>query len=202
VAKEEGWMSVQKFIFPGLIVGIICVIGLTSLLAATPEKARKKQTSSSPVQQVKKNNSDRAAHGSDCAISSLYPDSIQRWCSFIEQYARENSLDPNLVSAVMLQESSGQADAYSKSGAVGLLQVMPRDGKASGFMCKNGPCFEDRPSMHELYDPEFNIAYGTKMLSDLISQYGDLREALKAYGPKDVGYYYADIILNILNSRQ
>lgn len=56
--------------------------------------------------------------------------------------------------------------------------------------------------MQELYDPEFNIAYGTKMLSGLISYYGDLREALKAYGPKDVGYYYADIILNILNSRQ
>jgi hypothetical protein len=54
--------------------------------------------------------------------------------------------------------------------------------------------------MEELFNPEFNISYGTKMLSQLIDKYGDLRTALKAYGPKDVGYYYADIVLNIMNS--
>lgn len=132
-----------------------------------------------------------------CAISSAYPQSVQQWCELITHYAVQNGLDPNLIAAVMLQESGGNPDAYSKSGAVGLMQVMPRDGLAAGFMCKNGPCFSSRPSMSDLYDPEFNISYGTRMLSGLIQQKGDVREALKAYGPMDMGYRYADIVLSI-----
>lgn len=132
-----------------------------------------------------------------CAISSTYPQSVQQWCELVTQYAVQNGLDPNLIAAVMLQESGGNSDAYSKSGAVGLMQVMPRDGLAASFMCKNGPCFSSRPSMSELYNPEFNIAYGTHMLSGLIQQKGDVREALKSYGPMDMGYRYADIVLSI-----
>ncbi len=33
------------------------------------------------------------------------------------------------------------------------------------------------------------------MLAGLLNRHGSLREALKAYGPKDVGYYYADKVL-------
>jgi len=138
----------------------------------------------------------------NCSISSSYPDSIQQWCRLIVRYARENNVDPNLISAVMLQESAGRPDAYSKSGAVGLMQVMPRDGKAAHFVCKNGPCFADRPSMNELFDPEYNVAYGANMLADLINHHGNVREALKAYGPMDVGYYYADLVIGIMNSHQ
>ncbi len=190
-------MSVQKAIFPGLIIGIICLVLLTSRLAA-PHKGVPVSSSSKTANQV----SQKASQPGSCSISQNYPQSIQQWCETIERYARENGLDPNLVSAVMLQESAGMPDAYSKSGAVGLLQVMPRDGKASSFMCPNGPCFSSRPSMQELFDPEFNISYGTRMLADLIQHYGDIREALKAYGPKDVGYYYADIILGIMNNHK
>jgi soluble lytic murein transglycosylase-like protein len=97
----------------------------------------------------------------------------------------------------MLQESGGNHLAYSHSGAVGLLQVMPRDGIAAGFMCKNGPCFAKRPTISELQDPEFNINYGAGMLSGLNNKYLDIREALKSYGPMDVGYAYADKVLAI-----
>jgi hypothetical protein len=144
-----------------------------------------------------------AAHqeGSDgsCSLGSGFPESIRQWCSLIEKYAGESGVDPNLVAAVMLQESGGNPRAYSKSGAVGLMQVMPNDGLAAGFMCINGPCFASRPSSDELYDPEFNISYGTRMLSGLINKNGDIREALRAYGPMNMGYRYADIILGILN---
>ena len=135
----------------------------------------------------------------ECTLNSGYPAAIQQWCSHIERYAGENELDPDLVAAVMLQESAGRPDAYSKSGAVGLLQVMPRDGLAASFMCINGPCFAARPSMAELYDPEFNIDYGVRMLAGLIRKYGDVREGLRAYGPMNYGYRYADIILNIMS---
>jgi len=97
----------------------------------------------------------------------------------------------------MLQESGGQSDVISASGAVGLLQVMPSDGIAAGFMCANGPCFASRPTTQELLDPSFNVDYGVRMLANLLQKYGNERDALKAYGPYNVGYYYADKVLSI-----
>ena len=190
-------MSVHKLIFPGLFIGILSVVFLTSQLLASPGQMKKVDTQPVPaaVQSV-------GQPVTGCSISLSYPDSIQQWCSLITQYSAENGVDPNLVSAVMLNESAGQPDAYSRSGAVGLMQVMPRDGKASTFVCKNGPCFATRPSMQELFDPAFNVSYGTRMLSELIQHYGDVREALKAYGPKDVGYYYADLVLGTLSDHR
>ena len=188
-------MRVEKLIFPGMLIGIAFLIGMTSLLMAHPGKA-----AASPTRNDQAIQPAAAQKSTGCSISSAYPESIRQWCAMIEQYARDNGLDPNLVSAVMLRESAGSPDAYSKSGAVGLLQVMPRDGKAASFVCPNGPCFANRPSMQELFDPEFNISYGTRMLAQLIQRNGDLREALKAYGPRDVGYYYADLIIGTMNN--
>jgi soluble lytic murein transglycosylase-like protein len=187
-------MSVQKMIFPGLIIGILCVVLIALLIPRGSARTEAPSTTTNQQQQQ--------AKIGECSISSAYPESIRQWCEDIERYARENGLDPNLVSALMLQESAGQPDAYSKSGAVGLMQVMPRDGMAASFMCINGPCFANRPSMQELFDPQFNISYGTRMLAGLVQRYGDLREALKAYGPKDVGYYYADLVIGIMNTRR
>ncbi len=144
--------------------------------------------------------SQSSAEAGDCQISSKFPASIAQWCSLITGYAQKYGLQPNLVAAVMLQESGGNPQAYSSSGAVGLLQVMPSDGIAAGFQCASGPCFTNRPTIAELQNPEFNIDYGTRMLSGLISKYGNTRDALKAYGPQDVGYYYADIILKIFSN--
>jgi soluble lytic murein transglycosylase-like protein len=133
----------------------------------------------------------------NCEVSNKYPESVLQWCDFITVYAEKFELSPDLIAAMIWQESGGKHRAYSKSGAVGLMQVMPRDGLAASFMCKNGPCFAKRPTIDELQDPEFNIKYGTKMMARLINQRGNIREALKSYGPKDVGYYYADKVLGI-----
>lgn len=133
-----------------------------------------------------------------CSLGPGFSDSIRQWCDLIESSAEEHGLDPNLIAAVMVQESGGDPRAYSKSGAVGLLQIMPRDGLAAGFMCINGPCFGSRPSIDELFDPEFNISYGARMLAGLIQRHGNPRDALKAYGPINMGYYYADLVLGIL----
>lgn len=132
-----------------------------------------------------------------CSLGPGFSDSIRQWCDLIESSAGEHGLDPNLIAAVMVQESGGDPRAYSKSGAVGLLQVMPRDGLAAGFMCINGPCFGSRPSTDELFDPEFNISYGARMLAGLIQRHGNPRDALKAYGPMNMGYHYADLVLGI-----
>jgi soluble lytic murein transglycosylase-like protein len=216
-------VNVQKAIFPGLLLGIIFLLFMVRVLRAADVVAGAAENSSAVGGAAISNAENEAASASGetsnglevvglknpslpedgtCSISTSYPSGIQQWCGLIEHYAAENGVDPNLISAVMLRESSGKPDAYSKSGAVGLMQVMPRDGLAASFKCKNGPCFADRPNMKELFDPEYNVAYGTRMLAELIQHYGDVREALKAYGPKDVGYYYADLVLKTFNQNR
>jgi soluble lytic murein transglycosylase-like protein len=138
----------------------------------------------------------------ECQVSDKFPESIKQWCDLITAYADQHELEPNLVASMMLQESGGDPVAYSASGAVGLLQVMPRDGLAANFFCVNGPCFASRPTIDELQDPEFNIDYGTRMIAGLIKRTGSVRDGLKSYGPKDVGYYYADKVLAIYNNYQ
>lgn len=133
----------------------------------------------------------------DCVYLSRYPDAVGQWCRLIENAATTYEIDPLLVAAVMLVESGGQPEVISHSGAVGLMQVMPRDGIASTFQCINGPCFANRPTIAELLAPDFNVDFGVRMLSGLINKTGSPREALKSYGPYDVGYDYADKVLAI-----
>jgi soluble lytic murein transglycosylase-like protein len=135
-------------------------------------------------------------------INPVFPSAIRQWELQILASAIAYQVDPDLIASVILQESGGQADVLSSSGAVGLMQVMPRDGVASTFECINGPCFQSRPSIQDLLDPAFNIDYGTRMLAALISNKGSLRSALYAYGPMDVGFSYADRVLAIYSSHQ
>jgi soluble lytic murein transglycosylase-like protein len=141
---------------------------------------------------------EAAAQADDgCLVSHKFPEGIMQWCEMISSIASQAELPPNLIAAIILQESGGDSSAYSASGAVGLMQVMPRDGIAASFECINGPCFAGRPTIEELQDPRFNVEYGTQMLAGLISKLGSPREALKAYGPMDVDYSYADKVLAI-----
>lgn len=212
--------SVQKAVFPGTLMGILFLIlftqavaGARSVIVAGSMKEVKLpvpvlQSSLGSGQPTTEENpppepvEEAAIEPSECNISPTFPQAIQQWCDIISRYASEYHLEPNLVASVMLQESAGNPNAYSHSGAVGLMQVMPKDGLAAKFQCINGPCFASRPSMAELYDPDFNVSYGTRMLSGLIQRHGNVRDALKAYGPMDMGYRYADIILNILQKHQ
>ncbi len=130
-----------------------------------------------------------------CFSLSKFPPGVRQWCSLIERSAARNGIEPTILAAVILLESAGNPQAISTSGAIGLMQVMPRDGPASGFQCINGPCFADRPSSQDLLDPAYNVEFGAQMLGDLYHRYGNIREALKTYGPIDVGYRYADIVL-------
>ena len=133
----------------------------------------------------------------NCTVSNRFPPIVMQWCELITRYANKRGLPPDLVAALIWQESGGDPLAYSQSGAVGLMQVMPRDGLAASFTCANGPCFGNRPTTQKLQDPEYNIAYGTKLLAGLLGRHGDIREALRFYGPNDVGYYYADKVFDL-----
>jgi hypothetical protein len=134
----------------------------------------------------------------DCTLSPRFPEKVLRWCGSIIAHSREAELPQDLVAALIWHESGGNPAVVSRSGAVGLMQIMPKDGLAADFKCKNGPCFANRPTSRELQVADFNIQYGTRLLRSLLKHHkGDMREALKSYGPYDVGYAYADTILAV-----
>jgi soluble lytic murein transglycosylase-like protein len=195
--------SMHKFIFPGAIVGSLILASFgysvmahaSKVLPPPAEQAAQTGFNTNLESEQKESNSKNNTPG--CALNNNFPVDVRKWCTMIMRHASKNNLDPNLIAAVIWQESGGNPVAYSKSGAVGLMQVMPRDGIASTFQCINGPCFTSRPSIQELEKPNFNIKYGTGMLAGLLQKHGSLRDALKFYGPMNVGYYYADKVLNI-----
>jgi soluble lytic murein transglycosylase-like protein len=172
-----------------MIILLCCILTTGNTSANPPTKALAAAEKEKPAVKAKDNR--------PCRLSNKFPAEILQWCGLITAKAKKNGLEPDLVAALIWQESGGNPLAYSKSGAVGLMQVMPRDGLAANFTCASGPCFASRPTITELEDPEFNVGYGTGMLAGLVKRSGSLREALKAYGPMDMGYYYADKVLSI-----
>jgi soluble lytic murein transglycosylase-like protein len=116
-----------------------------------------------------------------------YQENILPWCEFIEAAAEKYDLDPLLIAAVIQQESGGNPNAYSGSGAVGLMQMMPCDGRAATcdgcFNAQGVNYFTYRPTMAELYNPAFNVDYSSEYLASRISYWGSVREGVFHYGP-------------------
>lgn len=100
----------------------LAVILISCLLAALASNIPI-QTSASPnVQSVS------IASTAPPPSSGLYPiftREVQYWGINIVRWANASSLDPNLVATVMQIESCGDPNALSRSGAMGLFQVMP-----------------------------------------------------------------------------
>lgn len=208
-------MMRKIIVIPAVLVGCLIVIWVGTVAAAnmpseellSPTLTAGAQTDQeSPADNTHANQNTSAknlAHETQpCSLPGSYPEKIRQWCHLIEASAQQTGLPVKLIAAVMLQESGGDPLAYSSSGAVGLMQVMPRDGLAAEFMCVNGPCFTSRPTIEELQDPAFNVAYGSQMLADLYAKHGTYREALFRYGPMDIGYHYADLVLKIRDNYQ
>jgi soluble lytic murein transglycosylase len=99
-----------------------------------------------------------------------------RYEQIVRGHARNYELDPALLAAVIYQESKFKADARSKSGAIGLMQLLPDTAK--GIALHTGG---SRFRVEDLYDPELNVRYGSWYLRHLIDKYGDERTALAAY---------------------
>ncbi len=192
-------------VLPAVFIGCMVVIWVGTVAAAnmpSQELLASTATAAASEAQAIANEQDSALKGLSsetkaCTLPTSYPQDVLQWCDLIEDSAQEAGLPAALIAAVILQESGGDPLAYSSSGAVGLMQVMPRDGIAAEFMCVNGPCFASRPTIEELQDPAYNIAYGSQMLAGLYAKYGSYREALFHYGPMNIGYHYADLVIKI-----
>jgi soluble lytic murein transglycosylase len=99
-----------------------------------------------------------------------------RYEQIVRGHARNYSLDPALLAAVIYQESKFEADARSKSGAIGLMQLLPDTAKGIAIHT-GGTQFR----VSDLYDPEINVRYGAWYLRHLIEKYDNEQTALAAY---------------------
>jgi soluble lytic murein transglycosylase-like protein len=99
-------------------------------------------------------------------IAALFTPEVQYWASAITRWAGEAGLDPNLAAVVMQIESCGDPRALSRSGAIGLFQVMPYH-----FAASEAP-----------YLPNTNAARGLSYLERSLSAAdGDARLAFAGY---------------------
>ncbi|HLM69521.1 MAG TPA: lytic transglycosylase domain-containing protein, partial [Longimicrobium sp.] len=95
----------------------------------------------------------------------------------IEGEGRARGLEPALVAAMIRQESWFNATAVSGPGARGLMQVMPETGRgvASALGIRDW-------SADLLFNPEINVALGTRFLADQMRAYdGSLPSVFAAY---------------------
>jgi soluble lytic murein transglycosylase len=99
-----------------------------------------------------------------------------RYEQIVVGHAENYRLEPELLAAVIYQESKFDAKAVSESGAVGLMQLLPAT--AQGIADRTGGS-----GWHEsdLVDPELNVRYGAWYLRHLLDKYGDEKLALAAY---------------------
>lgn len=96
----------------------------------------------------------------------------------IAKNSAEFKVDPNLIRAIIENESSFNPDATSSTGAMGLMQLMPETAASLGI---SNP-----------YDLEQNIAGGTRYLRGLLDRFkGNIALAVAAYnaGPNAVARY-------------
>jgi len=87
--------------------------------------------------------------------------------SVIYREARKYNLAPELVAAVVESESDFRPRLVSGKNAQGLMQIVPETGRLMGA--------------DDLFNPEKNVAAGTKYLRYLMNRFGDQRIALAAY---------------------
>lgn len=86
----------------------------------------------------------------------------------IYQEAKKNDLPPELVAAVVQQESKFHPTARSNRGAIGLMQLVPRTGRWMGAT--------------NLTDPAQNIQAGAKYLRYLADEFnGDQQKMIAAF---------------------
>jgi soluble lytic murein transglycosylase-like protein len=124
-------------------------------------------------------------HGRQTASASclgLTEESMQKRHSLyktaIRKHAKVHNLPPELVSAVMRVESCYDRRAVSRSGARGLMQLMPATAMQLG--------------VNDSFDPDQNIEAGVRYLAQMLARFGnELDLGLAAYnaGPEAVTAY-------------
>lgn len=104
----------------------------------------------------------------------IYP---TKYIEYVDKYAAEYNLKKAIVFAVIKAESGFNENNRSKTGARGLMQIMPETGKWAAEIIEIENYSDDM-----LYDPDTNIHIGCWYLRYLLDMYEEnLSTALAAY---------------------
>jgi tape measure domain-containing protein len=107
--------------------------------------------------------------------STLAPGRTTPFDAMITRIAGEQRLDPNLMRALIEQESGFNPNAVSRAGAKGLMQLMP------GTAAQYGAGGRE-------FDPETNLRAGMTYFAKLLADFnGNVAKALTAYNAGPAG---------------
>ena len=95
---------------------------------------------------------------------------------YAKKYGQKYKVDYNLIMAIIETESSFYCYRTSKTGAIGLMQIMPDTFKVDIAQNLN---LDDNPD--QLYDPEFNIMCGAYLLHWLDYRLDGINEIAVSY---------------------
>lgn len=104
-------------------------------------------------------------------------------------------LQPELLNAVMRQESRFDQMAESRSGAMGLMQLMP---KTAIYISGNKAKYKDEQAQLEFLEPEINLELGQRYLANLMKSSnvdGEVMSLLIAYnaGPGNLNKFKREL---------
>lgn len=143
-------------------------------------------------EQDEKSVSREVSDDSNVGGSATLKGNEKKYQAYIDKYAAKYNLDPNLVASVISIESTWNPNAKSTANCKGLMQVN------ATFVKGN------------LYDPEYNIEQGCKILRESMNAYPEsLEHALTAYNygvdgakNKSTSKYATDVLAEYDNRKQ
>ena len=112
-------------------------------------------------------------------VFQLYKDTFYplKYSEYVLKYSEETNTDPYLVYAVINTESKFEKDVVSDVGARGLMQIMEDTFDWIKYRKKDTRDI----TYDDIFEPDYNIDYGTYMLSLLCEEYQDIPTAIAAY---------------------
>lgn len=139
---------------------------------------RIKQVNANIVKQAPQVSLQNALTEATAVQANTQPRSKSQILNVVSQISKKHGVDEKLVQALIKQESGFNPKAKSKSGAIGLMQLMPATAKNLG--------------VKDPYNTVQNVEGGVKYLKSMLNKYnGNVILALAAYnaGPGAVDKY-------------
>lgn len=108
-------------------------------------------------------NEPEIAYSDEKVSIDWLPSTVTYWSPYIEYFAKQHNLDPNLSAILIAIESSGNPFARSIAGAQGLGQIMPKTQHVLMVLYHKAPA--------NMFEPLPNLDYMATLLDELVIRY-------------------------------
>lgn len=181
ITSKRGILVGRPLAITMLCAWLLSLMGFIHLLRQNQQLAHLVQTQQNEMMQqreqiVSLQQRLRILEAVEDMQSNLSPDEEVHLAHHVYHYSEKHGLDPLLVLSLIRVESDFTPEAVSPVGALGLMQVMPSTAR---FIADSRGW--DWPGVARLFEPAYNIRLATSYLSDLISKFDRVEEALIAY---------------------